>query len=119
MFNPGSMGGTGLLRDQSPILQSLLGVAFNFPRFFNWLDPELQISLKADSAATLLRIMEDRDLAKAEPMGPVRETGGAPYYSPSGRLTQSFGETNEVEKSSALWADSVRLLGIPKDISLE
>lgn len=112
------MGGTGLLRDQSPILQSLLGVAFNFPRFFNWLDPELQISLKADSAATLLRLMENREMARTEPLGPVKETGGAPYYSPSGKLSQSYGETNEVEKSSALWADSVRLLGIGKDLAL-
>jgi hypothetical protein len=58
--------------------------------------------------------MEDREMAKVEPLGPVSQTGGAPYYSPSGRLTQSYEETNEIKKSGALWADSVRLLGIGK-----
>lgn len=119
MFDPGAMGGTGMLRDQSRFRQALVDLAFSFPRVLNWIDPEFQISLKADSAATLLRIMEDREMAKVEPLEPVRETGGAPYYTPSGNLTQSYGETSEVEKSSALWADSVRLLGIGKNLSLE
>lgn len=106
------------MRDMPYIAQKLAGVAFNFPTIINWLSPEMQISLKADSAASLLKIMEDRSYASAEPIGEAKEQGGAPYYSPAGQPHLTHGEANEPAKAKELWEDSVDSLGISREKAL-
>jgi hypothetical protein len=118
MFDPGTMGGTGLPRDLPPLLRTIGNYAFYMPRVVNFFEPGLQVSLKADSAKMLLRIMEEREMARGEPAGPARETGGAPYYSARGDVVQTHGQTNEPDLAKALWADSVQLLGMQeKDLA--
>jgi hypothetical protein len=112
------MGGTGLLRDLPLIQRTLFGGMMNFPSIINWLDPAMQVSLKGDSAESLLNIMEDRSFASAEPIGPTKDLGGAPYYSPSGQPHLTYGEANEPAKAKELWRDSVEVLGMEKDRAL-
>jgi hypothetical protein len=119
MFDPGSMGGTGLFRDNSPLAQKAMTFAFSYPKILNWISPEIQYSLKEDSAKSLLKIMEDRSLASSEPIGETKSQGGAPYFSPAGEPHLTYGEANEPEKAGELWRDTAELLGMSKEAALE
>jgi hypothetical protein len=118
MFDPGSMGGTGLARDLPYIQRAIFGALMNFPSIINWIDPAFQVSLKGDSAKSLLHIMEDRSFASAEPIGLTKDLGGAPYYSPSGQPHLTYGEANEPAKAKELWRDSAAVLGMNKEKAL-
>jgi hypothetical protein len=118
MLDPGSMGGTGLFRNMSGAAQTTVALAFRFPTILNWLDPGLQVSLKEDSAATLLKLIEDPRWAAADPMGPILAVGGAPYYAPNGKPAETYGEANDPVKAAELWADSAKLLGLDRSTAL-
>lgn len=118
MFDPGSMGGTGLFRDGSLIAQKVLTFAFSFPTILNYLSPELQCALKEDSAKSLLKIMEDRSMASSEPIGEAKEQGGAPNFSAAGKPHLTYGETNEPEKAKELWRHTAEVLGMSKELAL-
>ncbi|ORX33645.1 hypothetical protein BD324DRAFT_639029 [Kockovaella imperatae] len=116
MFNPGSMGGTGLFRDRSWIGRVILGYVLNWTRLLNWLDPALMASRKEDSAAVLERLVEDPSYALTEPIDEEGQTisgvgAGAPYFDYAGNQASTLGEANEQEKCEELWRDSATLLG--------
>lgn len=108
------MGDTGLFRDETPMTRAVLGFAFRFPKALNKIDPDLRVSLKKDSAATLLRITEDPAWANHAPEFP----GQAPYFDPKGKPIGTKGDANDWDKCKELWDDSAKILGIWREAAL-
>ena len=111
------MGRTGLFRDRPWLERTLGDFALTKPWLTNSLMSGAMASRKEDSAATLLKIIEEPGMALKEPIderGEVVREGGAPYYHPWGEQTYTLGEANDTGKCEELWEDTAKLLGYDK-----
>lgn len=123
IYEPGSMGGTGLFRDQSAWAQTLVSFAtsegdadrwqlkFALRQVWlvNWI-PELNASTPEASAAQLVKIVED-GASNAAPVG----ADAAVYYRVRGNIEATSDECNDAAHGAELWADTARLLGLDPD----
>lgn len=119
MYNPGSMGGTALLRERPFLERTFFSTILRSPTLTNWFDPAIQAHTKEESAKYLRLVTEEPEYAKAKAVGVPGEVGGAPYYLPWAELDATHGAANEPEKWKELWVDSARLLGYSGEKALE
>jgi hypothetical protein len=99
------MGGTGMFRTWTPFARRLTNVLFSFPRLVNFLWPALNVSLPADSAAMLVRVVTEKRFVDGD-VGRVR------YFRVKGNKEELKGQAADEELCRELWDDSVRLLGV-------
>ena len=111
MYDPGSMGATGLFRDRPWIERKVAGWALRFPTVLNFLDSDIQAHLSEDSAEMLKEVTEDPKWADAQATGVWANLGGAAYYDPWGKPIPVFGAADEPQKCEELWDDTANLLG--------
>lgn len=117
MYNPGSMGGTGLFRQYSAAQRAVLGAMLHLSSLVNWMDPTVEAARPASSAEQLVHLTSDTEFAKPKsPMGALNTLGGARYFDPWGKEAETEGWALSVDDCEQLWADSARVLGLPVEI---